>query len=206
MNSEIKNLLKIYNQRKEEIKKFLEIIYKNKSDNYIFGELCFCLLTPQSRAKNCRDVVEKLKNENKLFTISLEELRKYLQKVRFPNVKAKRIIEIREKFSEIKKNLNLQPLELREWLINNIKGLNLKESAHFMRNIGFKGLPIIDVHVQRFFKEIGIFNGEIGKINKKQYLELENKFLKLSKKLKIPPEELDIAIWLYESGQREFYG
>jgi thermostable 8-oxoguanine DNA glycosylase len=37
-------------------------------------------------------------------------------------------------------------------------------------------------------------------------LELEKKFIELSKELNIPVEELDIAIWLYQSGEKEFYG
>jgi len=51
-----------------------------------------------------------------------------------------------------------------------------------------------------------VFEGEIGSINKKGYLDLEKNFLDLAKELKIPPEELDIAIWLYQSGEKEFYG
>lgn len=206
MQPEIENVIRVYEDKKEIIEKFLEDFYKNKSDNYIFGELCFCLLTAQSRAKNCREVIKRLKSENKLFSVNLEELRKYLKNVRFPNIKAKRIIEARKNFPEIKKKLTLNPHELRKWLIENVKGLGLKESAHFMRNIGFRGLPIIDAHIQNFLKKIGIFKGETGKITKKQYLKLEEKFLELARELQMKPEELDIAIWLYQSGENSFYG
>ncbi len=204
MNAEINKLLEFYKNRKNEIRKFI----KNcdvKNDEYLFGELCFCILTPQSRAKNCREVIDKLKKDEKLFTVNLKELRNYLKGVRFPNVKAQRIIEAREKFPELKEILNSDPKKLRDWLIKNIKGLGLKESSHFMRNIGFKGLPIIDAHIQNFLRKIGYWN-KTGNLTKKKYVELENKFLELAKELKIPPEELDIAIWLYQSGEKEFYG
>jgi N-glycosylase/DNA lyase len=85
-------------------------------------------------------------------------------------------------------------------------GLGQKESAHFMRNIGFKGLPIIDVHVQNFLRRVGYYDKENKSLTKKQYVELESIFLKLSEDLEIPPEELDIAIWLYQSGEKDFYG
>lgn len=201
---EMEKLLDLYGKKKDFIRSFINSC-DIKDDECLFGELCFCILTPQSRAKNCREVVNKLKDEKKLFTAELEELRNYLKGIRFPDVKAQRIIEAREKFSQLKKKINSNPEELREWLINNINGIGMKESAHFMRNIGFKGLAIIDIHIQNFLKKIGIIN-QIKSLTRKRYLELEKKFLELSKKLKIAPEELDIAIWLYQSGEENFYG
>lgn len=204
MKSEINKLLDFYENNKEGIRNFINSC-SVKDDECLFGELCFCILTPQSRAKNCRAVVNKLKTDKKLFTSDLGKLRIYLKGVRFPDRKAVYIIEAREKLPEIKKRLNSDARELREWLIKNIRGIGLKESAHFMRNIGFKGLPIIDAHIQNFLRKIG-YNNKVKSLTKKQYIELEKKFLKLTKELGIPPEELDIAIWLYQSGEKEFYG
>jgi len=201
---EIENLLYLYEKKKNLIKSFINSC-DIKNDECLFGELCFCILTPQSRAKNCRDVINRLKDEKKLFTLNLKELRGYLKGIRFPDVKAQRIIKARERFPELKKKLNSNREELREWLVNNINGIGMKESAHFMRNIGFKGLAIIDVHIQNFLKKIGYYKGK-GSLTKKQYNLLEKEFLKLAKELKIPPEELDIAIWLYQSGEKSFYG
>jgi len=204
MDTEINKLLEFYKNEKGRIRNFINNC-SIKDDECLFGELCFCLLTPQSRARICRGAINKLKTDKKLFTANLEELKNYLKGVRFPNVKAGRIVEAREKLPELKKNLNLSSEELREWLMNNIKGLGLKESSHFMRNIGFKGLPIIDAHIQNFLRKIGFYT-KIGSLTRKQYLELENKFLELAKELDIPVEELDIAIWLYQSGEKNFYG
>jgi N-glycosylase/DNA lyase len=203
MSDEINKILEFYNENKERIRNFINTC-SYKDDECLFGELCFCICTPQSRAKNCREAINKLKSDRKLFTASSEEVLKYLKGVRFPEVKTKRIIEAREKLPELKAVLN-KPEKLREWLIENINGLGQKESAHFMRNIGFKGLPIIDVHIQNFLRKIGYYDNT-GSLTKKRYLELEKSFLKLSKELKIPPEELDIAIWLYQSGEKNFYG
>ena len=204
MDDEIKRLLDFYEKKKDLIRSFISSC-NAKDEECLFGELCFCILTPQSRAKNCREAINKLKKDKKLFNANLEELRNYLKGVRFPNVKAERIIEAREKFSELKEMLTSNPQELREWLVENINGLGLKESSHFMRNIGFKGLPIIDAHIQNFLRKTGYYRIE-GSLTKKRYIELENSFLKLAKELKIPPEELDIAIWLYQSGEENFYG
>lgn len=204
MNYEVNKLLEFYENKKDKIKGFINTCTYN-DEECLFGELCFCICTPQSRAKNCREAINRLKTDKKLFTSDLSELKNYLRGVRFPEVKAQRIIEAREKLPELKDMINSNPKELREWLMENVNGLGQKESAHFMRNIGFKGLPIIDVHIQNFLRKVGKCDGA-GSLTKKRYMELENKFLELANELKIPPEELDIAIWLYQSGEKEFYG
>jgi len=205
MSIKINKLLELYENKKEFIRNFIKTC-DVKDDEYLFGELCFSILTSQSRAKNCRESINRLKTDKKLFVANLEELRKYLKGVRFPDAKAERIIEAREKLPDLKRMVSSNPQELRKWLIENIKGIGIKQSANFMRNIGFKGLPIIDIHVQNFLRKIGYNDHELGSLTKKQYIELEKKFLRLAKELKIPPEELDIAIWLYQSGEKEFYG
>ena len=35
---------------------------------------------------------------------------------------------------------------------------------------------------------------------------LEKRFLELAKESGIPSQEFDVAIWLYQSGEKEFYG
>lgn len=201
---ELENLLELYENRKGLIRSFVRSC-NIKEDECLFGELCFCIMTPQSRAKYCRQAVESLKKDKKLFTANKEELLNYLKSVRFPEPKAQRIIEAREKFPELKKRLDMDKGELRKWLAENIKGLGMKEASHFMRNIGFKGMGIIDVHVQNFLIKAGKAE-KLNSLTKKRYLELEQKFLELAREAGIPSDELDIAIWMYQSGEKEFYG
>ncbi|MFH0929316.1 MAG: DNA lyase [Candidatus Aenigmatarchaeota archaeon] len=201
---EMENLRIFYESRKKTIASFIKTC-SIKDDECLFEELCFCIMTPQSRAKYCRLAVDRLKKDGKLFTASQEKIREYMTGVRFPEVKAQRIVEARGKLPELKKNLSKEPQELREWLAKNIKGLGMKESTHFMRNIGFQGMAIIDVHIQNFLKKVGKINKNKS-LTKKRYLELEEVFLGLAKEAEISPEELDIAIWLYQSGEEEFYG
>lgn len=205
MNMELNKISEFYETNKGMIKSFVNSC-NVKDDECLFGELCYSILTSQSRAKNCREAVNKLKADKKLFAANVRELRNYLNSIRFADKKAVYIVEARKKLPELKSMLNSKPEELREWLIENIDGIGIKQSANFMRNIGFRGLPIIDVHVQNFLRKIGYNNYKTGSLTKKQYTDLENKFLKLANKLNIPPEELDIAIWLYQSGEKEFYG
>ena len=201
---ELEKLLDFYEKRKDLIRSFVSSCAIG-DDECLFGELCFCILTPQSRAKYCRQAINNMKGDGKLFSADSKELLGYLKGVRFPEAKAPRIVEAREKLPELKKMLDSDPKQLREWLAENIKGLGMKESSHFMRNIGFKGLAIIDVHIQNFLKKIGEIE-ENKSLTKKRYLELEKKFLGLAERIGIPPEELDIAIWMYQSGEEDFYG
>lgn len=207
MDKELEYVLGIYNLRKYLIKDFFSSIDK-KSDEYKFGELIFCLLTPQARAKSCREVINRLKASHKLFTVSKEELKELLKNVRFYEKKLEYIMKAREMWTEIKDQLtNVKDVyELRGWMAENILGFGLKESTHFLRNIGsgFGDLAIIDIHVQNFMKKMGLYDGR--PLKKDTYFDLEKKFIELAKKSEIPAQEFDVAIWLYQSGEEEFYG
>ena len=59
----MKELISEYRRKKPQIKKRLrefENLYRGKSED-IFSELCFCILTPQSKAVYCGSVINKLK-------------------------------------------------------------------------------------------------------------------------------------------------
>ena len=54
--SELKNS---YLRKKNDIENRIKEFQKEKSDDEIFKELAFCLLTPQSKAKTCWTAIEK---------------------------------------------------------------------------------------------------------------------------------------------------
>ncbi len=207
MQEELEKIQLLHQLRREEIANFLERT-KSKNKDYRLGELFFCICTPQSKAKYAREFIDRLKKEDRLWKVTLDELRNdYLKNIRFNERKAEYIIKVRGMFPDINIRLDTLPKnQLREWLYENVLGFGLKESAHFMRNVGIHDVGIIDVHVQNFLKKMGMFDGEVGKISKKSYAELEGKFFELSHLAGIPPPELDIIIWLHQSGEEEFYG
>ena len=101
--------------------------------------------------------------KNILLKGTKQEINKELQKVRFKNKKTEYIFEARNKFfgennsiySNIKK-MN-DPLELREYLVKNVKGIGWKEASHFLRNIGLgSNLAILDIHIIRNLIELGV--------------------------------------------------
>jgi len=195
----------VYGKNKPTIASFLS--KTNRKDNqHILGELMFCLQTAQSSAKSARKTVEKLTSDKTLFTASESDILNAMEGVRFADKKAGYLYRARSKLPEIKSRLGIDPKELRAWLMDNIDGMGPKLASHFLRNIGVFGLAILDVHVQNFLKRNNLLMGEVGKLNMRQYQENERTFLKLAEELGVPPQELDIAIWMLGNGSGEFYG
>jgi len=207
----IEELLKLYEEKKEEIKERL-LEFKgmmNESNEIIFAELAFCLCTPQTKALTAWDAIKKLINNGLLYRGSEEEIIPFLKGVRFGKNKAKYIVEARKKFTvdgkiQIKEFLLsfIDPLELREWLVKNVKGIGMKEASHFIRNIGLSNnqLAILDVHILKNLKEFGIIEKIPKSLTKKEYLKIEDKMREFSKKIGIPLDELDLLLWSKETG------
>jgi N-glycosylase/DNA lyase len=197
-------ILTKYKELEPQIKQRLKDFSNVKETEY-FYELCFCLCTPQSKAENALKVQNILKEKSffeKPFNPS-EILRNPEHYIRFHNHKAEYIITAREHFQEIKRVLNskLQPHEKRNLLAFEVKGMGMKEASHFLRNIGYRSLAILDRHILKHLVLCGIFP-EIPKISSvKQYLAVESAFLEFSKQCKIPIDELDLLFWSYETGK-----
>ena len=178
-------------------------------DDVIFEELCFCLLTPQTKAKSAAKVIEKLNEKNLLLTGSAEEIKKWMAAIRFNNNKANYIIGARELLMEngnleIKKHIEDAPdvFAVRNWLVKNIKGYGMKEASHFLRNIGFgDDIAILDRHILKNMVKYGVIPEVPSSLTEKKYLELEKKLIEFSKNNGIPPAHLDLVWWSEETGE-----
>ncbi|MCK4927149.1 MAG: DNA lyase, partial [Candidatus Aenigmarchaeota archaeon] len=130
----------------------------------------------------------------------------------FRNNKARYIILARDLFTEsrtkkitIKKTIKKHEKDipaLRLWLINNIKGMGMKEASHFLRNIG-KGndIAILDRHILRNLERYKVIDSIPKTITPKRYIEIENCVRKLSEDTKIPMDALDLLFWSEETGE-----
>ncbi len=200
-----------YSKRKSIIKNRLEDFknIQNEDDKRIFSELCFCLLTPQSKAKLCAAAINNLVKTDLLFTGTEKDIKDYLIGVRFNNNKARYIIQARNMFSnsdniKIKNNIDefKNHLELRSWLTNNVNGMGLKESSHFLRNIGYyKNITILDRHILKNLHKHGVIDEIPNPVTKKQYLVIEEKMKEFADHIGIPVEELDLLFWSEETGE-----
>jgi len=190
------NISKIVNDRIQEFKN----IDKN-STKELFKELCFCILTANFNAEKCIGIQNQIGDD--FLTLSEENLAKKLSKMghRFPSCRAK-YISYSSKHNDYLKDVicSTKDQELREWLVENIKGFGYKESSHFLRNIGFDNLAIIDFHIIDVLVEYNIIE-KPKSLTRKKYLEIENTLRRIAKETNLTLAELDLYLWYMETGK-----
>jgi N-glycosylase/DNA lyase len=168
-----------------------------------FIELCFCILVANSNLEKTKAVWEKM-GDGFLY-LDEKELSKKLKAhgYRFYNLRARFIVEARDKKDEIEGNFRkMDAEELRQWLHDSIKGLGWKESSHFLRNMGFRNFGILDTHVVGAMHSCGIVESVPKSLSsKKTYFSLEKKLRDISKTLKMSMAELDCYMFCLDSGK-----
>jgi N-glycosylase/DNA lyase len=193
------------------VKRLLEFseIWKRGTEDAIFCELVFCLLTPQSSARRCDSALKKLNQQNLVFGGCLEDISCVLNIVRFKNKKAQYIVLARDFFTvdgkiSIKKFIDPKGnvFEKREWLVKNIKGIGYKEASHFLRNIGFgKTISILDRHILKNLKLLHVITDIPSSITKGEYLKIEERMKLFAEFIEIPLDHLDFVLWYREAGE-----
>ena len=187
---------------KKRIKEFERI--QDEGDRKWFLELCFCLMTANSSAKNVLEIFESLEDET-FFDRSFKDLSSSLKEngYRFYNIRAEYIIEAR-RFSDNIKSMIISfedELTAREWLVQNVRGLGYKEASHFLRNVGYKGVAILDRHILRVLNEYGLIEGVPQSLSKKKYIYIEEKISTLAKSSDLSHAELDLFLWYMKTGE-----
>ncbi|VVB76180.1 N-glycosylase/DNA lyase [Candidatus Tiddalikarchaeum anstoanum] len=183
------------------LKEFEELGKKNNDD--WFSELCFCILTANSKARTALAIQKELGPKG-FCNLNREDISKCIQrnKHRFHNNKSRFIIEARQ-FKNIKTILSQFKDEfmMREWLVKNVKGLGYKEASHFLRNVGFKNVSILDRHILNLLYENNYITKVPKPLTKKNYFEIEKIFQKLAKEMNMSCAELDLYMWYMKAGE-----
>ncbi len=189
-----------YGLRKKEIQQKLEE-YKTVPEEEWFYELCFCLLTPGSKAVEADKCIHQLKNLD--FKKRDIDVHPYIKHMRFHNRRNSYLQKLKAQYPEIYKKIKLEKnaITLRNWLAENVQGIGLKEGSHYLRNIGYRNLAIIDRHILKGLKKAGVIDEIPESISKNKYLFLEQKFKDFSKQVNIPLDELDLLFWSMETGR-----
>jgi N-glycosylase/DNA lyase len=193
-----------YQKRKLEIEKRLQD-FLNIPEKDWFYEACYCILTPQSKAVHAELVVQKLIESNYEFEDldPMPLLRNPEHYIRFHNQKTVNLQLLKEQFPEIKSMIlefRSKPLILRDLLTHKIRGFGMKESAHFMRNIGIFGPTILDRHILKHLLACGIKSAKNAPTNKSMYLRIEKAWLKYCRAVNIDMESMDLLFWSMETG------
>ena len=200
--------------RKKEIKKKLsefDEVWLDGSDARLWEELAFCIFTAGASARKGLNSINAVRSL--LLDGESEEMTRALKKAgahRFPVARPRYIVTTRAYFRAnfdmaLRQRLRsfADPFERRDWLAQEkqIKGLGYKESSHFLRNIGVKGHAILDKHVMRCLAEVGVVDSSRPPATRKNYLEIEQKFLQFAKDIKVNCDELDLVLWSMKTGE-----
>ena len=192
---------KIITKRLKEFESF-----KARSNGEWFSELCFCILTANSKAKTALEIQKQLGCEG-FCSAGIEDIRSCIIrcKHRFHNNKTRFImaardyIDIKEKIMKIVRDDGI--MIAREWLVKNIKGIGYKEASHFLRNVGYKEIAILDRHIINLMLESGVIDQKPKVLNRKAYLEIEKKFKSIADKIGMSLAELDLYMWYMKAGE-----
>lgn len=212
INKELnEEILGIYGKIKKDISKAISGYKKawKGTEKEIFTEMAFCILTPQSKAKNAWQAITTLVENNLLYEGSAEEIVEYLNIVRFKNNKSRYLVEFRDLMTEDGK---LQPkkileskgntFEKRKWILKNVKGMGLKEANHVLRNLGFgEEIAILDRHILRNLQRLNVIEKVPKTLTEKKYYEIEEAMKKYSEYSGIKMDELDLVLWYKEAGE-----
>lgn len=182
------------------------------SGKEIFAELCFCILTPQTKARVADDAMRKLVGGGKIYCADAGVIASVLRGagVRFHRNKAKYIAVAREKFSvdgycavlEMLPKNEAGQRKMRDFIAANVLGIGKKEAAHFLRNVGHGStLAILDRHVLKNLKNAGVIASVPKSLTHRKYGEIEEKMEKFCQKIKIPMHHLDLLFWSEETGE-----
>lgn len=205
----IQELKELYAPVKDQIETRLgefRKIWEKASDEELFRELVFCLLTPQSKAKVCWKAVLRLTRKSMIAEGEPCRIQEELFGVRFNKRKAEYICLARKTFSSSSLRSTLQrfdsPFAAREWLVENVLGLGYKEASHFLRNISLgEDLAILDRHILKNLTLLGVIEEVPSSLSRKTYLDIERRMTEFSNQIGIPMGQLDLLLWYKEAGE-----
>ena len=199
-----RELIALYSEKKLLIQKRLREFGEVDRSEY-FYELAYCLLTPQSSAVHADAVIRILRERDFHGTSFNPEpvLRRKDLYIRFHRTKARHLLELRKRYSSVENQLlnGSTSEELRQWLVDNVKGLGWKEASHFLRNIGHRNLAILDRHILRNLVRHRVLRGLPPTLTPKRYRAIEKRFHKFAREIHIPIDELDLLFWSSETGE-----
>jgi N-glycosylase/DNA lyase len=172
-----------------------------------YEELVYCLLTAYSSALMGQRCVDALLRNGTITEGELRDVQSCLigEGHRFANTRAEYIYKTRHLAPKIKSIIQGfgSSAEARKWLVANIKGFGWKEASHYLRNVGYFDLAIIDRHILSNMAEHGLITleDERKSLTRRRYLAYEEKLAEVADMLGLSPGELDLYLWYRKTGK-----
>jgi N-glycosylase/DNA lyase len=187
----------------ERVGEFREMRWRGTLD--WFKELTLCLLTANSSAESALKALEEV--GHLIYQGGAEELEGALRKsgYRFPRSRAEYIVEARRLLPKLKGVIEdfQAPSEARRWLVENVRGLGWKEASHFLRNVGFLDVAILDRHILRVMTRLGLIDEDSASKTPRgrRYEDFEDLLRRVARRLGLPIGALDLYLWYSETGK-----
>ena len=176
--------------------------FQNATNEEVFLELCFCFMTANFQAAKSWEIQKNLGSE--FWTLNEKELQLKLKKMghRFWPQRGSRIFEARWLKDCINEELMKfdNEIEIRNWIVENLKGIGMKEASHFLRNIGYNDVAIIDKHIINILVNEGLVERP-KTLTRRKYFEIEKILRKLGQKTELSLGELDLYLWSEQTGK-----
>jgi N-glycosylase/DNA lyase len=189
----------LVDQRMTEFKAF-----RTRSSHDNFKELCFCILTGNCGAEASLKIHAAI--GDRFLTCSCPEEFTLLLKDnggRFYNNKGRFLgnaCQYRETLKETMDSFGDDEQSLREWLVEHVDGFGYKESSHFMRNVGYENVAIIDFHIVDLLVAHGLVERPKA-LSKKRYLEIEQILHRIGRLVGLSLGALDLYLWYSETNK-----
>ncbi len=198
------HLAELYRERSEEIQRRLDDFARVPQTRW-FYEMCFCLMTPQSSAVHASMVQSELESLDFLSNGQdvIDVLRKPDRYIRFHHTKHVRLHRARSDWSRIESVIaatDVPARDRRNALREMVDGFGMKEASHFLRNIGLRGLAIIDRHLLTNMVACGIFDDVPSVSTVTKYLDVEQRFADYCDAVGIDMDEIDLLFWCAQTG------
>ncbi len=198
----LRSLLRNARLRARVLERAEEFKLNNSGDEKLwFRELVLCVLTANSSFVSAYYSLQSL--GEKIYFGTRDEIAKTLKEsgYRFYNLKSAYIVKNRElvygKLKRIVKEIaDVDQLRAREFLLG-LPGIGMKEASHFLRNVGYFDVAIIDRHVLNFLRNY--LDIENKHLTKTKYIYLESVLRGISANLNIQIGLLDLFIWFKET-------
>jgi thermostable 8-oxoguanine DNA glycosylase len=139
-------------------------------------------------------IMERAASEEEIFKLLSKPLpgldgKRY----RFPRVKSRYLHLALTQVHEKGIPQDATPVEIRDWFLE-FKGIGLKTASWIVRNrFGSNSVAILDIHVCRACRYMGLFSQKSSL--SRDYLALEELFLNFSKAIGVEARYLDLLIW-----------
>ncbi len=168
-----------------------------------FSELCFCILTANTSAEMGVRVQKALGYEG-FAKIPDKKLARALRDAgaRFYNTRAGYIIAARRYDGKLKETITGlgNQFKAREWLFRNVKGIGYKEASHFLRNVGYGNVAILDKHILNILRRYDLI-GDFKRVGKRRYIAIEHVLRHIAETAHMPLGKLDLYLWYFKTGK-----